>query len=141
MAQHHLTLVLNRLDRQEGVAGVLLDLPLDLSLSRVTHHQQRDASDRSRKQDKPQRQLGPQPQIRVALKEGIQNPSYRCEMNGLPPTMRASRSRSGKTQLTGVRLSGPLAVYPKGLVSEQWTLGTTEQVLGAKTRLGRSARL
>ena len=87
MAQHHLTLVLNGLDCQERIAGILLDLPLDLGLSRVTHHQQSDARESGCKQDNPQRQLGPQTQIRVAPKEGLQNPVYRCEMNSLPPAM------------------------------------------------------
>jgi len=39
-AQHYLSLVLNALDRQHGVARVLFDLPLSLGLSRVTHRQQ-----------------------------------------------------------------------------------------------------
>jgi hypothetical protein len=68
--QHHLSLVLNGLDRQEGVAGVLLDLPLDLGLSRVTHYRQSGGSERSCKQHKPQQQLGTQSQVGVALKEG-----------------------------------------------------------------------
>ncbi len=46
VAQHHLSLVLNGLDRQKGVAGVLLDLPLDLGLSRMTHYKQSGASER-----------------------------------------------------------------------------------------------
>jgi len=55
--QHHLSLVLNGLDCQEGVAGVLLDLPVDLSLSRVTHYKESGGSERSRKQHKPHQQL------------------------------------------------------------------------------------
>src|SRR5258707_14577256 len=47
--QHHLTLVLNGLDRQDGVASVLLDLPLDLGLSRGAHYKQSGASEHSRK--------------------------------------------------------------------------------------------
>jgi hypothetical protein len=45
VAQHHLSLVLNGLDRQEGVTGILLNLPLHLSLRRMTHYKQGGASE------------------------------------------------------------------------------------------------
>ena len=56
--QQHLSLVLNGLYRQDGIAGLLLDLPLDLGLSRLTHYKQSGGSERSRKQHQPQQQLG-----------------------------------------------------------------------------------
>jgi hypothetical protein len=42
--------MLNGLDRQEGVPGVLLDLPVDLGLRRVTNYKQSGGGERSRKQ-------------------------------------------------------------------------------------------
>jgi hypothetical protein len=92
--QHHLSLVLNGLDREEGVAGVLLDLPVDLGLSRVTHYKQSGRGERSRKQHKPHQQLGAQSQVGPALKEGFQYPAYSCEMNRLSPVMRGRKKAS-----------------------------------------------
>jgi len=57
--------VLNGLDRQDSV---LLDLPLDQGLSRMTHYKQSGGSERSRKKHKPQQQLGAQSQVVVAFK-------------------------------------------------------------------------
>jgi len=92
--QQHLSLVLNGLDSQEGVAGVLLDLPLDLGLSGVTHYKQSGGSERSRKQHKPQQQLGAQSQVGVALTEGLEKLAYPCEMNRLPPAMSGHKNAS-----------------------------------------------
>jgi len=65
VGQQHLSLVLNGLDRQDSV---LLDLPLDQALSRMTHYKQSGGSERSRKKHKPQQQLGAQSQVVVAFK-------------------------------------------------------------------------
>jgi len=86
--------MLNSLDRQKGVAGILLDLPLDLGLGRVTHYKQSGASERRRKQHKPQQQLGAQSQVVVASKEGFQDLAYPCEMNSFARPMRGIKTAS-----------------------------------------------
>src|SRR5205807_10337741 len=63
-------------------------------LSRVTHYRESGGSERSRKQHKPQQQLGAQSQIVVALKEGLQNAVYPSELNKLPQGMRGLRKVS-----------------------------------------------
>jgi hypothetical protein len=57
----------------------------------VTHYQESGGSERSRKQYKPQQQLGAQSQVVVAFKEGFQDLAYPCEMNRLPPVMRGRK--------------------------------------------------
>jgi len=83
--------VLSRLNCQEGVTGVLLDLPLNLGLSRVTHYKQSGGSERSREQHQPQQQFGAQSQVFVASKEGFQDLAYPWEMERLPPIMRGRK--------------------------------------------------
>ena len=84
--------MLNGLDRQEGVAGVLLDLPLDLGLSRVTHYKQSGGSERSREQHQPQQQFGAQSPVVVASKEGFDDLAYPCEMNSFARPMRGIKT-------------------------------------------------
>ena len=58
------------------------------------HYKESGGSERSRKQHKPQQQLGAQSQIVVALKEGLQNAVYPSELNKLPQGMRGLRKVS-----------------------------------------------
>jgi len=97
VAEHHLVLMLNGLDRQEGVAGVLLDLSTDLELGELAHGKQRAPGKHSGKQDKPQKQLCPQSQMGVVFEETFQDLINPCEMNRLPPAMSALKMPGGSS--------------------------------------------